>query len=209
MNRRALGLLLLLPLGSGCRSEGARKPGSDGVRAAASAPRPSPAGSASARFVDLALEIVEHQREPDGVERLRARGAQRESPLSLRVELGGSWRPENVGADIAHVVCRGSVTFLRDGAEGDALLVALDDLYATHLGPLGQAERTELSARTPCAGSREPAAGPRSFKLAWDPADARAYAELELTLDEGAHRLELRETDPAYRAALIRALGRF
>src|SRR5262245_35826165 len=152
MDRRALGLLLLLGLGSGCRSEGARKPGSDGEGVPTSAARPSPAGSASARFVDLSLELVEHQREPDGVERLRARGAHRDSPLGLRVEVGGSWKPENVGADIAHVVCRGSVTFVRDGREGDALLVALDDLYATHLSPLGQAERVELSARAPCAG---------------------------------------------------------
>ncbi len=160
-------------------------------------------------FVDLELRLVEEATGPNGAQRLRALGRHHGSAVGVGLEIAPSWSPHNVGSDAPHVVYRGSVQVLRDGPGGDALLRALDELYATRLNPAGQNEQTVFEATTRSETAPDPLQPRLELELSADAAPRDARMELYLTIDRLDQRLQLREKDQEYRAVIVRALGRF
>lgn len=157
-------------------------------------------------FVDLTLGLEHVTRDARGFE-VRAHARHDGAALGLRLKSLGSWTPVNVGADVAHVVCRGSVAIAGDGSAGEAFLRALDRLYVTGLAPQKLRPTTFFSASTACEALREPGPLRVELKLVSSRVPGAEPSEWTVAIDELARRFELREKDPLHRAGIVRALS--
>lgn len=212
--------MLLGPLGVACRNESgrpsdalARPPATntapDSVATAlatASAAAPEVGVTRHHGFVDIAFGLQEVSRDAQGF-KVRAHGRHDGALLALRLESVGAWTPVNVGADVAHVVCRGSVAIAGDGAAGDAFLRSLDELYATGLAPQHLRPTTFFAATAPCEALHEPGPVRLELRLASSRSPGVEPGEWTALIDEPTRRFELRERDPLYRAPIVRALS--
>jgi hypothetical protein len=145
-------------------------------------------------FHDLVFAIQKNDHLLDGSRQLTAAGIAKGQPVEFAVQLPVGGRKDRV--------------LLRSlGAGSDRLIRELDGLYKTKLAPKQMAAATEFAA-IPLEGNPSMLdGGPVKIKLFFESEDEARYAELYLNIDLGSGRLYLREKDPDYRAAVVRALS--
>jgi hypothetical protein len=157
-------------------------------------------------FRDLVFHIEEHKRLPDGSQSIRGRGTHNGRPLGLEVVLGATWKSAPVGKDVPLVVHQGAVTYRSTGPEGDAFAQVLDEVYGTKVAPAAMAKETRFTAIALEGDPRDLGKGPVRIKLFFEPDEEEGYAEVFTNIDLSARRLEVREKDPEYRLAFVKAL---
>lgn len=159
-------------------------------------------------FHDLVFHLREHKRLPDGTQSMQGAGTHRGRPLGLEVVLGAEWRSAPVAKDIPIVTHQGTVTYRSTGSDGDAFVQVLDELYGTKVAPAAMAKEIVFAAIALEGDPRDLGKGPVKIKLFFESDQEDRYAEHFLNLDLAAGRLEVREKDPEYRLALVKALVR-
>jgi len=104
------------------------------------------------------------------------------------------------------VTYRGIVTYRSTGADSDAFIQVLDELYGTKVGPKAMGRETQFTGISLEGDPRDLAKGPVKIKLFFESDKEDAYAELFTNIELAAHRLEVREKDESYRLPVLRAL---
>jgi hypothetical protein len=159
-----------------------------------------------AGFHDLIFYIQEHKRLPDGSQSIRGSGRHKGRPLGFEVVLGPSWQAGSLGKDIPLVTYRGIVTYRSTGADSDAFIQVLDELYGAKVGPKAMGREIQFTGISLEGDPRDLAKGPVKIKLFFESDKQDDYAELFTNIELGAHRLEVHEKDEEYRSPVIRAL---
>jgi hypothetical protein len=126
--------------------------------------------------------------------------------VAISVELHGPWIAGRLDNDVNLVVCRGRVDLIRTDPRSDALVKVMDGLYGTALAAEQMASRVAFSAVSLAGDPAHPELGMVKLKLFHGDADSADHVELYLNLDTPQQRLQLREKDPDYRAAVVRTL---
>jgi hypothetical protein len=142
-----------------------------------------------------------------GSQELRVSGVHRGRRVALELVLGPEWREGSFADQPSY---QGMVTYRSVGAESDALVRTLDELYGTKAPPRAMARMTDFACVTLGGDPRELAKGPLHAKLflegEGEGEEVEGYAELYTNVDLAKRRVEIREKDPEYRAAIVRAL---
>jgi hypothetical protein len=136
---------------------------------------------------------------------LRAVGRRGGSQVAFEIVLGAAWRRSG---DPPITTFKGTVTFVSLGPPSHAFVRELDRAYETKLAPAMMADSVSFTALSLEGNPSRLASGPVKIKLFFEGSRPEAYAELFLNIDNEARRVELREKDPEYRTATIRALAR-
>jgi hypothetical protein len=157
-------------------------------------------------FVDLTFAIRSRKTFPDGSQGLEVYGIHQGCRVGLLVVLGPQWKAVTLGEDHQLITTRGTVIYRSLGSPSDALIQALDQLYDTRLEPTTLRPSTSFSGISLAGEPSDLAKGPARIKLFFDPDTEDRYAELFTNVDLAKGRLEIREKDPWYRSAIIRAL---
>lgn len=157
-------------------------------------------------FHDLVFYIQEHKRLPDGSQSVRGSGTHKGRPVGLEVVVGPSWQAGSLGKDIPLVTYRGIVTYRSTGADSDAFVQVLDELYDTKVSPKAMVGEIQFTGISLQGDPRNLAKGPVKIKLFFESGGQDDYAELFTNVQLDAHRLEIHEKDKGYRSPVVRAL---
>jgi hypothetical protein len=157
-------------------------------------------------FVDLTFAIRSCKTFPDGSQSLEVYGVHQGRVVGLLVVLGFEWKAVTLGERIQLDAHRGTVTYRSLGSPSDALIQALDQLYGTRLEPTTLRPSTSFTGISLAGEPSDLAKGPARIKLFFESDTEDRYAELYTNVDIANGRLEIREKDPWYRSAIIRAL---
>jgi hypothetical protein len=155
---------------------------------------------------DLVFYIQEHKRLPGGSQSIRGSGTHKGRPLGLEIVLGPSWKAGSLGKDIPLATYRGIVTYRSIGAEGDAFVQVLNELYGAKVSPKAMARETQFTGISLEGDPRDLTKGPVKIKLFFESGVQDDYAELFTNIELAAHRLEVREKDEEYRSPVVKAL---
>jgi hypothetical protein len=167
---------------------------------------PEVTSEAEEGFHDLVFYIHGHRRLPDGSQSLLGSGVHKGRAVGLEVILGAAWRGASLDPGIPVVAYQGDVTYRSTGADSDAFVQVLDELYGSKVGPKAMAREVRFSAISLEGDPRDLAKGPVKIKLFFESDKEDDYAELFTNVELGARRLEVREKDQEYRRPLVRAL---
>ncbi len=162
-------------------------------------------GSAAEAFHDLTLAIERRERNEDGSQTLVVAGAHHGVRVGFELWLGANWRAKDLGDGL--VMRGGTVTLRRRGAESDAFVKALDEIYATRQSPRSMRESAAFSGVSLAGNPGALDQGLVEIKLFFEGKGEAEYGELFLNIDAAARRVELAEKDEGYRRPLIRALS--
>lgn len=176
-------------------------------RRVAPAPAEIAAEAEAEGWVDLGLGIRSHETLSDGTRAVHACGVHHGREVGLTVVLGSQWTAGKLAPNIDLITFRGAVTFRSTGEPSDALLVILDQLYATKLAPAVMRPETAFVGISLAGEPGDLAKGPARIKLFYESDDEHSYAELYAIIDLSAGVLQIHEKDPEYRSAIIRALS--
>jgi hypothetical protein len=155
---------------------------------------------------DLLFYVQEHKRLPDGSQSIRGLGTHKGRALSLEVILGPTWQAEYLSKDVPLVTYRGVVTYRSTGADSDAFVQVLDELYGTKLAPKAMAAEARFTGISLDGDPRDLTKGPVKIKLFFESGGQDDYAELYTDIELTARRLEVHEKDEGYRLPVVRAL---
>lgn len=192
-------LLALLGMGSA-------QPATAAERKRALAAPPEVTSETEEGFHDLLLFIEKHEVLPGGTQSIRASGVHRGKRVALEILLGPAWRAGSLGKDVPLTTYRGQVTYRSVGADSDALIRVLDELYGTKLKPTLMASETHFTCITLGGDPRDLRQGRVDAKLFFEAAGEGDYAELFTNIDLAAKSVEIREKDEEYRSPIVRAL---
>lgn len=154
-------------------------------------------------FQDLVFWLEESGKERDGSHRIRASGTHKGKKVGFEILLAPKWA-EGMNTPITTRV--GTVKYRAIGADSDAFVDVLDELYETKRSPKNMAKEIEFNAVTLEGHPGELANGPVKIKLFFEPESPDDYVELFTNIDLPARRVEVREKDMEYRPAVIKAL---
>jgi hypothetical protein len=157
-------------------------------------------------FHDLVFYIQDFTRLPDGSQSIRGSGTYKGRQLGLEVVLGATWKAGSLGKDVPLVTYQGVVTYRSTGADSDAFIQVLDELYGTKLSPKAMATETRFTGISLGGDPRDLESGPVKMKLFFESDKQDEYAELFTNIQLADRRLEVHEKDPDYRLAVIKAL---
>lgn len=157
-------------------------------------------------YYDLIFYIEEHKQLPDGSQTIRASGKHKGRPLGFELVLGPAWKSGSVTPDIPLVTHQGSITYRSTGADSDAFVQVLDELYDTKLNSKSMRKETPFTAISLEGDPSDLARGIAKIKLFFESDKEDEYAELFTNIHLGARRLEFREKDEEYRSAVVKAL---
>jgi hypothetical protein len=193
----------------GCSKQAALSPQSAAqVRPKPLATPPEVTSEEEEGFHDLVFYIQEHKRLPDGSQSIRGAGTHKGRPVGLEVVLGPSWQAGSLGKDIPLVTYRGIVSYRSTGADSDAFVQVLDELYGTKLSPTAMGSEIHFTGISLEGDPRDLAKGPVKIKVFFESGAQGDYAELFTDIELTAHRLEVHEKDEAYRSPIVKALRR-
>ena len=156
-------------------------------------------------FADLTLLLETSPRNVGGVRPLSFVGQRGGTRVSFGATLGPNWRRSD---NPPITTFKGEVTFVRLGELSDAFLRELDRAYDTKLNPPGMVNTVSFTAISLEGNPSRLDAGPVKIKLFFEPPERDAYAELFLNIDLETKLVQVREKDPEYRRAIVRALSR-
>lgn len=127
--------------------------------------------------------------------------------VALSAELHGPWIPGQLSDDVNMVVYRGRVDLIRTDERSDELVRVMDGLYGTQLGVSKMTNRIACAAIALAGDPEHPEQGLVKLKLFHGVENSEEYAEAYFNLDLGGLKMQLREKDPEYRRALVRAMS--
>lgn len=157
-------------------------------------------------FHDLVLYTEEHKRLPDGSQSIHGLGTHKGRKLGLEIVLGPTWQAGSLSKDEPLVTYQGIVSYRSTGAESDAFIQELNELYGAKVNPKAMARQTQFTGISLEGDPRDLAKGPVKIKLFFEASKQNDYAELFTNIDLATHRLEVREKDEEYRLPVVRAL---
>jgi hypothetical protein len=157
-------------------------------------------------FHDLVFYIQEQKRLPDGSQSIRSVGTHKGRQIGFEVVLGPSWQSGSLAKTVSLAMYRGIVTYRSTGADSDAFVQVLDELYGTKIGPKAMARQVQFSGISLEGDPRDLAKGPAKIKLFFESGGQDDYAELFTNIELNARRLEVREKDEGYRSPVVKAL---
>lgn len=156
--------------------------------------------------IDLVFGFQQQDLAADGSRLFEAHGKHKGVDVGLIVALGAKWVTVTPDPKQQFAFHTGSVEYRTLGAQSDALLAALDELYGTKLGPLPMRAATKFAGASLQGDPDHLAGGELRLKLTFESTEPAAQAELYTNIDLAAHRLRICEKDESYRAAIIKAL---
>ncbi|MDZ4695089.1 MAG: hypothetical protein SGI86_08050 [Deltaproteobacteria bacterium] len=127
--------------------------------------------------------------------------------VALSAELHGPWIAGRLDHDVNLVVYRGRVDLIRTDDRSDNFVRVMDGLYGTGFGALKMTNRIALLAVSLAGDPAHPELGLVKLKLFHGDEKSDGYAEAYFNLDVGGLKMQLREKDPKYRVAMVRALA--
>ncbi|HLJ88057.1 MAG TPA: hypothetical protein VKZ53_14640 [Candidatus Angelobacter sp.] len=157
-------------------------------------------------FHDLVLYAQDCKRLPDGSQTIRGLGTFKGRKLGIAIVLGPAWKAGSVNKDLPLITYQGNVAFRATGADSNALIQVLDELYGTKVNPKAMAKETQFTAISLEGDPRDLAKGLVKIKLFFESGERDDYAELFTNIDLADHRLEIREKDQEYRLPVVKAL---
>lgn len=165
---------------------------------------PEVASESEEGFHDLLFFIRDFKEAPDGSRSIRAEGLHKGKPLAMEIILGPTWKSGTLGDVIK--THQGTVTCRSVGADSDSFVQALDELYGTKLNPDKMATETRFTGISLQGDPGKLSGGPTKIKMFFESDVEGAYAEFFTNIELDKHRVEVREKDEGYRAAVIKAL---
>src|SRR5205814_10246977 len=120
--------------------------------------------------------------------------------------LGPAWKSGSVSKDIPLVINSGTLAYHSVGADSDAFVQVLDELYGTKIGPKAMAQETRFTGISLEGDPHDLSKGPVKIKTFYESGKESDYAEFFTDIDLAAHRIEVHEKDEEYRPAVVRAL---
>jgi hypothetical protein len=157
-------------------------------------------------FRDLVFYIQDYKRLPDGSQSIHCAGTYKGRQLGLEVVLDPDWRAGSLGKDIPLVIYSGTARYCSTGAESDAFIQTLDELYETKLNPRAMGTTTQFTGMSLEGDPRDLNTGPVRIKMFFEPDNQANYAEFFTNIQLAKHRLEICEKDTDYRLPMIKAL---
>jgi hypothetical protein len=158
-------------------------------------------------FADLVFGLQSLEIRSDGSALLRVKGRHGQTVVGFDVNLSGwSKRPASKQFPVDTFV--GTVALISSGSAGDAFVRELESAYGTKLSPTSMASATPFSAMSLAGDPLGLDSGQLKLKLFFEPQNEKDYAEVYLNIDTQQKRVYLREKDPGYRSAIVRALSR-
>jgi hypothetical protein len=157
---------------------------------------------------DLVFSIQKQDVAADGSRTLQVQGTHKGAEVGLIIVLGAKW--ESVAPDPKSTFAfhTGRVEYRSVGPSSNALLTALDEIYETKLQPKGMNPATEFSAASIDGDPDDLGKGEVKIKLTYVDKREDRMAEVYTNIDLPKRQLRICEKDPAFRAALIKALTR-
>jgi hypothetical protein len=198
----------LLLAASACAKHDVAKPAPAAPKADAPASTEITSEQKKGLPLDLVFAIKSQDMTADGTRVLDVRGTYNGTEVGLIVALGPKWEtvaPETKSKFTFHT---GTVEYRTIGEPSNALLAALDELYATKLKPDAMRTDVKFTATTLQGDPADLGKGEVRIKLVHDSTKPELQGELFTNIDLGKHVVHILEKDAAYRPALIRALER-
>jgi hypothetical protein len=186
--------------------------GGEGSPAPAATNPPSPpsteitSGPRQGETLELVFALKQQSVAADGTRVIEARGTHNGTEVGLIVALGPDWESVAPDPKSKFAFHQGTVEYRTIGEPSDALLAALDELYATKLHPRGMRAETKFAGATLEGDPADLAKGEVRLKLSFESPEPERRAEVYTTIDLPRHVVRIREKDEAYRGALVRAL---
>ena len=157
-------------------------------------------------FVDLSFALESRKQGPRVGERLVAIGADKDRPVAFTIVIEPGWKDVKLaGLDIP--THQGSIVIESLGEASDALVQAIDRLYATGIGAKTMQSATRFSGISLGGDPSRLDVGPAKIKLFFESEVSGRYAELFLNIDVQAKSIELNEKDEDYRRPVVLALS--
>lgn len=155
-------------------------------------------------FIFAATDAVEHE---NGELLVSAFGTHHGREVGLRIVIGREWEAVPVGKiSPGTFFQQGTLRIESLGARSDSLLAAIDAEYETGIQPRRFRAAIPFGAMALEGHPRQLRAERVSLKLFCEPRSDDGYAELFVNIDLPKGRLDVREKDESYRAAIVRAL---
>jgi len=159
-------------------------------------------------FHDLVFFIAEQKTEVAGAQVFHASGTYKGRQLGFEVVLGPTWKGGSPpDKNIPIVLHTGMLTYRSTGAESDAFVAALDELYGSKVSPTAMRSNAVFTAISLEGDPANLKAGAARIKCFHETDKPEEYAEFFTNVDVNARRLEVREKDEEYRRTVVRALA--
>jgi len=175
-------------------------------RAEAPAPLPEISSESAEGFVDLVFAIESRASLPNGAERIIAVARDRDREVALAISLQPAWKAAELEG-LKLLAYRGDLLVDSVGQRSDALVQAIDRLYATTFGSISMRHEVRFTGISLGGNPMALDAGLTKIKLFYEEGNADDYAELFLNVDVKQGTVQLNEKDPEYRNAVVHALA--
>jgi len=170
-------------------------------------PLPEITSQSEGGFHDLTFSIRHSEKMPDGSQALHAFGLHHGREIGLIVILGAKWPEASLSSDVPFSASQGLVTYRSIGAESDALLQIMDELYGTALHPKAMRKETKFNGISLEGQPANLERGVRKIKLFYETDVEDQEAELFTDIDIQRAVLQINEKDADYRKPVIQALS--
>ncbi len=154
-------------------------------------------------FVDLSLRMEGLVRDQDGVQHFEARALHKGRVVAFAVALGAKWTPFGSREEF---YC-GEARLVSLGDASDAFIQVLDQLYETKAGIMRMGDNTGFTAVSLEGHPDRLSVEPLKMKLFFESENDDLSAEFYLNCDTNDNRVQFREKDMDFRAAVVRALA--
>ena len=157
-------------------------------------------------FADMVFRITKQEKQAPSEVVIGAQSMANGKKVGFRIRLGSDW--EKGKLEIPITTYKGLVILERCGTESDDLLRFMDSVYKTQILPAAMAEATRFTGISLEGKPHALTSGPVKIKLFYESENEDEYAELYLNIDTASQKVYLNEKDEAYRAPIIKDLGK-
>jgi hypothetical protein len=170
-------------------------------------PLPEITSQSEGGFNDLTFSIRSSEKMPDGSQALQAFGLHHGREVGLVVIIGPKWLKTSFSLDVPFSAYQGVVTYRSIGAESDALLQIMAELYGTALHPKAMRKERQFTGISLEGQPANLERGVTKIKLFYETDIEDQEAELFTDIDLQHAVLQINEKDPDYRKPIIDALS--
>jgi hypothetical protein len=158
-------------------------------------------------FVDLSLRMHAISPDTENGYRFEARALYEGHPIAFAVALGTAWQAQEVEGSSSKFLLRwGAVELISLGAESDAFIQTLDQLYQTKTGSIHMRRSVHFAAVSLEGDPSRLPAEPLKMKLFFESNEDDLCAEVYLNFDILERNVQFHEKDKDFRRPLVLAL---
>jgi len=159
-------------------------------------------------FVDLSLRMDAPSSGSESGYRFEARALYEGRPIPFAVALGTSWQAQEVEGDSSKFLFYwGEADLISLGAESDAFIQTLDQLYQTKAGATHMRRSVHFAAVSLAGDPSRLHAEPIKMKLFFESDEDDLCAEVYLNFNVLKRHVQFHEKDQDFRRPLVLALG--